>query len=81
MPVEHIYGRLKDAGLADKLLRMNYDIHVGAIGGLAGKILAFCISLVIATLPVTGFYIWYGRRWKKVKKEGHAERALAQTLS
>ncbi|AEE49629.1 PepSY-associated TM helix domain-containing protein [Haliscomenobacter hydrossis] len=81
MPVEHIYGRLKNAGVADKLLRMNYDIHVGAIGGLAGKILAFCISLVIASLPITGFYIWYGRRWKKAKKEPRADRVLAKTLS
>ena len=65
MPVQHIYGRLHDAGFADKMMRMNYDIHVGAIGGLAGKILAFCVSLVIGSLPVTGFCIWYGRRFKK----------------
>lgn len=62
--VNHIYGRIKDANAADKLLRMNYDIHTGAIGGLAGKILAFCISLMVASLPVTGFLIWWGRRKK-----------------
>ena len=62
LPVEHIYGRLKDAQLADKVLRMNYDIHVGAILGLPGKILAFFCSLVVASLPVTGFLIWWGRR-------------------
>lgn len=81
MPVEHIYGRLKDANVADKLLRMNYDIHVGAIGGLAGKILAFFISLVIATLPITGFYIWYGRRYKNLEKVPRAGRELTEILS
>lgn len=56
---DHIYGRLKDADFADKLLRMNYDIHVGAIGGLPGKIIVFLIGLIVASLPVTGFLIWW----------------------
>lgn len=60
-----IYGKYKDAKLADKILRMNYDIHVGAIGGIAGKIIAFLVSLITATLPVTGILLWYGRRYKK----------------
>lgn len=47
---------------ADKLVNMNYDIHVGAIGGLPGKILAFLVSLVCASLPVTGFLYWLWRR-------------------
>jgi uncharacterized iron-regulated membrane protein len=58
VPVDHIYGRLRDAGFADKMIRMNYDIHTGAIGGLAGKILVFFVGLVVASLPVTGFIIW-----------------------
>jgi len=57
-------GRFKDAAVADKIKRMNYDIHVGAMLGLPGKILAFCASLIAASLPVTGFYIWWGRRKK-----------------
>lgn len=65
LPVDHIYGQFKDAKAADKLLRMNYDIHVGAILGLPGKILAFFASLIAASLPVTGFMIWWGRRKKK----------------
>ncbi|OQP58560.1 PepSY-associated TM helix domain-containing protein [Niastella populi] len=65
LPVDHIYGRFKDAKGADKLLRMNYDIHTGAILGLPGKILAFFASLIAASLPITGFMIWWGRRKKK----------------
>ncbi len=63
-----IYGEYKNATLADKVIRMNYDIHVGAIGGIFGKILAFIISLVTASLPVTGFLLWWGRRYKKRSK-------------
>jgi uncharacterized iron-regulated membrane protein len=60
-----IYGPYGNADFADMVIRMNYDIHVGAIGGIWGKILAFLASLVIASLPVTGFLIWWGRRNKK----------------
>ncbi|WP_406682819.1 PepSY domain-containing protein [Seonamhaeicola sp. MEBiC1930] len=60
-----VFGKYKDAKLADKIIRMNYDIHVGAIGGIAGKIIAFLVSLIIATLPVTGVLLWYGRNYKK----------------
>ena len=69
LPATGVYaGTFKEAILADKIVRMNYDIHVGAILGLPGKILAFFASLVAASLPVTGFYIWWGRRKKKSAK-------------
>ena len=50
------------ASFADKLSHMNYDIHIGAIGGLAGKIFAFCISLLCASLPITGFFVWFNKK-------------------
>ncbi|RZA02125.1 MAG: PepSY domain-containing protein [Sphingobacteriaceae bacterium] len=52
----------KSAGL--KMNAMNYDIHVGQILGLPGKIIAFLASLICASLPITGFIIWLGRRKK-----------------
>lgn len=63
-------GQVKYADLnaGRKILAMNYDIHVGSIGGMAGKIIAFLVSLVCASLPVTGFYVWWGKRKKKNKK-------------
>lgn len=67
--VNEIYGPIKKATAADKLIRMNYDIHTGAIIGLPGKTLAFFASLMVASLPVTGFMIWYGRRYKKEKEK------------
>lgn len=62
--VKHVYGRFKNTNMADKIMRMNYDIHVGAIAGLTGKIVAFFASLFAASLPLTGFLIWYGRNKK-----------------
>ena len=73
LSVNHIYGRSEEANAADKLLRMNYDIHTGAIIGLPGKILAFFASLITASLPITGFYIWWGRRKKNKTKKGSRE--------
>ncbi|UKT63901.1 PepSY-associated TM helix domain-containing protein [Pedobacter mucosus] len=53
----------KNAGEA--LIGMNYDIHVGAILGLPGKIMAFFGSFIAASLPITGFIIWWGKKKKK----------------
>ncbi|QHV99611.1 PepSY-associated TM helix domain-containing protein [Spirosoma endbachense] len=70
-------GNYADVNLAKKLKRMNYDIHIGAIWGLPGKILAFCASLVCASLPITGCLIWWGRRSKKRP----VSRAVARSMA
>jgi uncharacterized iron-regulated membrane protein len=44
---------------------MYYDIHIGKVLGLPGQLMVFFASLIVASLPVTGFYIWYGRKYKK----------------
>ncbi|WP_445722380.1 PepSY-associated TM helix domain-containing protein [Flavobacterium sp.] len=59
-----IYSKYKNANFADKVVRMNYDIHIGAIGGIVGKIIAFIASLLCASLPITGFLLWWGRKYK-----------------
>jgi uncharacterized iron-regulated membrane protein len=51
--------------MADLITRTNYGLHVGAIGGIPTKILYFLASLICASLPVTGFYVWWGKRNKK----------------
>lgn len=61
-------GKYADASAADKLRRMNYDIHSGRIWGIWGKIIMFAGSIVGASLPVTGYIIWYRRRFRKRKK-------------
>ncbi|MBJ6143623.1 PepSY domain-containing protein [Hymenobacter sp. BT559] len=52
-----------------KLADMNYDLHTGLILGLGGKIIAFTVSLVCASLPVTGFLVWRGRQHNRKKHQ------------
>lgn len=52
-----------------KMVNANYDIHVGQIAGLPGKILAFVTSLICASLPVTGLIIYLGKRKKSKAKK------------
>ncbi|WP_315817283.1 PepSY-associated TM helix domain-containing protein [Paraflavitalea speifideaquila] len=56
------------AGFGAKLRRLNYDIHVGSILGFPGKVIAFFAALTGASLPITGFLVWRGKRKKKTKK-------------
>lgn len=71
--VQHVFGKLKNATVADKIMRMNYDIHVGSIAGLPGKIIAFFASLIAASMPITGVLIWIGRNKKKKKSATAAQ--------
>lgn len=50
-----------DQSRGEKLRDLNYDIQTGSILGLPGKILAFIASLIAASLPISGFLIWWGR--------------------
>ena len=61
---EHTFD---DQNAGEKVIRANYDIHVGSILGIPGKIIAFLASLICASLPVTGFLIWWEKRKKKKK--------------
>ena len=69
----YIYDK-KSPGL--KLNEMNYDIHVGQIGGLTTKIIAFLASFICASLPITGFIIWLGKRKKSKSKTLTARGAI-----
>ena len=59
--------RYEDKNNGEKFRFINYDLHVGSILGFPGKVLAFFASLVAASLPITGFLIWWGRNNKKKK--------------
>lgn len=54
-----------DKNSGEKIQTLNYDIHVGTIGGWPTKIITFLMSLVVASLPITGTVIWWGRKQKK----------------
>jgi uncharacterized iron-regulated membrane protein len=53
----------------EKASRMNFDIHTGAIAGLPGRVVVFFAGLIAASLPITGFYIWWGKKKKAAKKK------------
>lgn len=50
--------------------RSIYDFHTGRIRalGIGSKIIYFLASLFAASLPITGFLIWYGRKKKASHK-------------
>ncbi|WP_313566910.1 PepSY-associated TM helix domain-containing protein [Empedobacter sp.] len=53
-----------------KFANSMYDIHTGQILGLFGKILAFTSSIIVASLPITGFIIWRNKKRKQKKIVG-----------
>ncbi|WP_255702680.1 PepSY domain-containing protein [Antarcticibacterium sp. 1MA-6-2] len=63
--VKHLY---EDKSFGLQLQEMSYGLHTGQYLGLTGKILAFVGSLFVATLPVTGFVVWWGRRNKSGRR-------------
>jgi uncharacterized iron-regulated membrane protein len=58
----------KDFNGADLIEATNYDLHTGRLFGLPSKILSFLAALVAASLPITGFIIWWKKRKKPKKK-------------
>ncbi|KPH11868.1 PepSY domain-containing protein [Chryseobacterium sp. ERMR1:04] len=55
----------ENADFPIKVQKLNYDLHVGsAFGGIWGRALYFFITIVGASLPITGFLVW----WFKKKK-------------
>ncbi|MCK8495750.1 PepSY domain-containing protein [Spirosoma sp. RP8] len=80
LPKDEVYGtKFSEASFGNKLRRMNYDIHVGSILGLPGKVLAFFASLIGASLPVTGFIIWWGKK-KRGTKKGKKSKSQAKQV-
>jgi uncharacterized iron-regulated membrane protein len=68
IPGAYVWGRYRDARItADYIRRMNYDIHTGAIFGLPGRIALFFVAFVVASLPITGFYFWWGKKRKAIR--------------
>jgi uncharacterized iron-regulated membrane protein len=68
IPGAYVWGRYRDARItADYIRRMNYDLHTGAIFGLPGRIALFFVALIVASLPITGFYFWWGKKRKALR--------------
>ncbi len=59
-------GRYTDQQGADKWFRMSVDIHTGRVFGLFGRMLMLLASLVGASLPITGFVLYWERKGSKL---------------
>ena len=60
---DHTY--YSDNNKRNKLRGWIYSVHVGSWGGMVTRILAFMAALLGATLPLTGYYLWIKRLYKK----------------
>ncbi|WDF54862.1 PepSY-associated TM helix domain-containing protein [Mucilaginibacter sp. KACC 22063] len=60
----------------DRIAASNYNLHTGRfqLVGIGGKVIYFLTALIAASLPVTGFMIWLGRRKKKKPLRRHPKR-------
>lgn len=57
---------------SQRFWKSDYELHTGRMLGFFGKCVAFGAGLVAASLPVTGFLIWWGKR--KRNKPGNRNR-------
>jgi len=58
----------KNRSLGDKIRLLNYDIHTGQVIGITGQFLVFFASFVTASLPISGFLIWWGKRKRSINR-------------
>jgi len=59
----------KNASTGYKVRRIVYPIHTGKLYGWPTKIIALIAALVAFSLPITGLFIWLGRKKKKAIQE------------
>ncbi|QMU27721.1 PepSY-associated TM helix domain-containing protein [Adhaeribacter radiodurans] len=68
----------QDKNLGQRVRSTFYPVHVGSIGGLPGRIIAFISCLAGFTFPITGVILWINRLRKNKKKK--IKKALAQAI-
>ena len=69
------YKAYREAKRDKKLRGWIYSIHTGAWGGLFTRICHFLAALFGASLPLTGYYIFYQRKWGKKRKAKSGSKA------
>ncbi len=63
-----------ERNLGQRVRATFYPVHVGSIGGLPGRIIAFLSCVAGFTFPITGIILWINRLNKNKKKKGKAKR-------
>lgn len=64
----------EDKNLGQRVRATFYPVHVGSIGGLPGRIIAFISCLAGFTFPITGIILWLNRLKKERKKNQKAKK-------
>jgi uncharacterized iron-regulated membrane protein len=59
----------KDRNLGQRVRSSFYPVHVGSIGGIAGRIIAFLACAAGVIFPVTGVIMWINRLKKQDRKK------------
>ncbi|RQP18322.1 MAG: PepSY domain-containing protein [Parapedobacter sp.] len=58
-----------------------WNLHMGKWMGQWGKFFTFVGGLIATSLPITGFYIWWGRRRKNKKRPTQRKRQALNTTA
>lgn len=61
------YKPYKDSEKTGKIRGWIQSIHFGDWGGITSKILTFLAALMGGLLPLSGYYLWYKKNFKKKK--------------
>lgn len=61
----HFYNEQDNSG---KIRGWIYSVHVGSWGGMFTRVLAFLAAFMGGVLPLTGYYLWFKRSWKRRKQ-------------
>ncbi len=60
-------ARYADAASSGKIRGWIYSVHTGSWGGTLTRVLWFLAALLGASLPLTGYYLWIKRLYRKRK--------------
>ncbi|WP_242929346.1 PepSY-associated TM helix domain-containing protein [Pontibacter vulgaris] len=69
-----------ERNLGQRVRATFYPVHVGSIGGLPGRIIAFLSCLAGFTFPITGIILWINRLNKQKKKNRKFKRSTSSEL-
>lgn len=69
----------KDETTGFKARRIVFPVHTGSLLGWPTKIIAFIVALITSSLPITGFIIWFMRKFKGKTKTVKAGIAGSKT--
>jgi uncharacterized iron-regulated membrane protein len=64
----------QERNLGQRVRSTFYPVHVGSIGGLPGRIIAFLSCVAGFTFPITGLILWLNRLKKEKKKRAKEAR-------